>query len=116
MRSLLSKEYIPFGSQYYRAPSPAHSQWEVDWLAPHCVCLFQLLLFRSVAVGFARGDTGEALRSRLRREEGYLAPAGGPSGVDLRPLLVPFDAASLLGQTPVASSQCAPGSTVLVLS
>lgn len=30
MRSLLSGEYIPFGTQYYRAPSPAPDQWEKD--------------------------------------------------------------------------------------
>jgi beta-galactosidase len=30
MRHLLSKEYIPFGSQYYRAPSPAKSDWDRD--------------------------------------------------------------------------------------
>jgi beta-galactosidase GanA len=30
MRKLLSSEYIPFGSQYYRAPSPARSEWERD--------------------------------------------------------------------------------------
>jgi beta-galactosidase len=30
MRRLLSREYIPFGSQYYRAPSPPPSEWEGD--------------------------------------------------------------------------------------
>jgi len=30
LRPLLSSEYIPFGSQYYRAPSPAADQWERD--------------------------------------------------------------------------------------
>ncbi len=30
MRKLLSKEYFPFGSQYYRAPSPHKSEWEAD--------------------------------------------------------------------------------------
>ena len=30
MRHLLSSEYIPFGSQYYRAPSPSADQWERD--------------------------------------------------------------------------------------
>jgi beta-galactosidase len=30
MRQLLSREYIPFGTQYYRAPSPAPSEWERD--------------------------------------------------------------------------------------
>jgi beta-galactosidase len=30
MRKFLSSEYIPFGSQYYRAPSPAASEWERD--------------------------------------------------------------------------------------
>ncbi len=30
MRDLLSREYIPFGSQYYRAPSPAADQWDAD--------------------------------------------------------------------------------------
>ncbi|MCC6396936.1 MAG: beta-galactosidase [Bacteroidetes bacterium] len=30
MRSLLGGEYIPFGTQYYRAPSPAPSEWERD--------------------------------------------------------------------------------------
>jgi len=30
MRSLLSGQYIPFGSQYYRAPSPPPEDWERD--------------------------------------------------------------------------------------
>jgi beta-galactosidase len=30
MRKLLSSEYIPFGSQYYRAPSPAKTDWDQD--------------------------------------------------------------------------------------
>ncbi len=30
MRKLLSGEYIPFGTQYYRAPSPPPSEWEKD--------------------------------------------------------------------------------------
>lgn len=30
MRSLLSHPYIPFGTQYYRAPSPAPEAWESD--------------------------------------------------------------------------------------
>ncbi|HEX9652713.1 MAG TPA: beta-galactosidase [bacterium] len=30
MRKLLSSEYIPFGSQYYRAPSPHPDDWERD--------------------------------------------------------------------------------------
>ena len=30
MRKLLSKVYFPFGSQYYRAPSPHKSEWEAD--------------------------------------------------------------------------------------
>lgn len=30
MRHLLSSEYIPFGSQYYRAPSPSPGDWETD--------------------------------------------------------------------------------------
>lgn len=30
MRSLLTSEYIPFGSQYYRAPSPSPDEWESD--------------------------------------------------------------------------------------
>ncbi len=30
MRKLLSKEYFPFGSQYYRAPSPHRKDWETD--------------------------------------------------------------------------------------
>ncbi len=30
MRSLLSHPYIPFGTQYYRAPSPAPEEWEQD--------------------------------------------------------------------------------------
>lgn len=30
MRKLLSSEYIPFGSQYYRAPSPHRDDWERD--------------------------------------------------------------------------------------
>jgi len=30
MRRLLRGEYIPFGSQYYRAPSPPASDWEAD--------------------------------------------------------------------------------------
>ncbi len=30
MRKLLSKEYFPFGSQYYRAPSPHKEEWESD--------------------------------------------------------------------------------------
>src|SRR5512135_85645 len=30
MSKLLSSEYIPFGSQYYRAPSPSKSEWEKD--------------------------------------------------------------------------------------
>jgi beta-galactosidase len=30
MRALLSSEYVPFGSQYYRAPSPPPSEWEKD--------------------------------------------------------------------------------------
>lgn len=30
MRSLLKEEYIPFGSQYYRAPSPHPQDWEHD--------------------------------------------------------------------------------------
>ena len=30
MRRLLSKEYFPFGSQYYRAPSPQKEDWEAD--------------------------------------------------------------------------------------
>jgi beta-galactosidase len=30
LRRLLSGSYIPFGSQYYRAPSPDRSQWETD--------------------------------------------------------------------------------------
>ncbi len=30
MRSLLSHPYIPFGTQYYRAPSPAPGEWEID--------------------------------------------------------------------------------------
>lgn len=30
MRHLLSSEYIPFGSQYYRAPSPRPEEWEAD--------------------------------------------------------------------------------------
>ncbi|MEW6511960.1 MAG: beta-galactosidase [Bacteroidota bacterium] len=33
MRHLLSKEYIPFGTQYYRAPSPAKEEWEKDLAA-----------------------------------------------------------------------------------
>ena len=30
IRDLLSSDYFPFGSQYYRAPSPASDQWEKD--------------------------------------------------------------------------------------
>ena len=30
MRSLLKETYIPFGSQYYRAPSPHRDDWEKD--------------------------------------------------------------------------------------
>ncbi len=30
MRDLLSSEYFPFGSQYYRAPSPHEDDWERD--------------------------------------------------------------------------------------
>jgi len=30
IRPLLSSEYVPFGSQYYRAPSPPPDQWERD--------------------------------------------------------------------------------------
>lgn len=30
MRKLLSREYFPFGSQYYRAPSPHKGEWEAD--------------------------------------------------------------------------------------
>ncbi len=30
MRKLLSSEYIPFGTQYYRAPSPQPTEWEKD--------------------------------------------------------------------------------------
>jgi beta-galactosidase len=30
MKQLLSKTYFPFGSQYYRAPSPHKSEWERD--------------------------------------------------------------------------------------
>ncbi len=30
MRKLLSEEYFPFGSQYYRAPSPHKREWETD--------------------------------------------------------------------------------------
>ena len=30
MRNLLSREYIPFGTQYYRAPSPSPDEWEKD--------------------------------------------------------------------------------------
>ncbi len=30
MRKLLSSPYIPFGTQYYRAPSPRASEWERD--------------------------------------------------------------------------------------
>jgi len=30
LRGLLSSDYIPFGSQYYRAPSPDPDQWETD--------------------------------------------------------------------------------------
>ena len=30
MKNLLSKTYFPFGSQYYRAPSPQKSDWEKD--------------------------------------------------------------------------------------
>ena len=30
LRPLLSSEYIPFGSQYYRAPSPPPEEWERD--------------------------------------------------------------------------------------
>jgi len=30
MRKILSREYIPFGSQYYRAPSPPRTEWEKD--------------------------------------------------------------------------------------
>ncbi len=30
MRKLLTGEYIPFGTQYYRAPSPPPSEWERD--------------------------------------------------------------------------------------
>jgi beta-galactosidase len=30
MRSLLHQPYIPFGTQYYRAPSPAPEEWESD--------------------------------------------------------------------------------------
>ncbi len=30
IRNLLSKEYFPFGSQYYRAPSPHRKDWEKD--------------------------------------------------------------------------------------
>lgn len=30
MRPLLTSEYIPFGSQYYRAPSPSPDEWESD--------------------------------------------------------------------------------------
>ncbi len=33
MRTLLSKEYIPFGTQYYRAPSPASEDWDRDLAA-----------------------------------------------------------------------------------
>lgn len=35
MRKLLSTEYIPFGSQYYRAPSPHRSDWPDDLAAMH---------------------------------------------------------------------------------
>ena len=30
MRHLLKQEYIPFGTQYYRAPSPHAEDWERD--------------------------------------------------------------------------------------
>jgi beta-galactosidase len=30
MRNFLSRKYIPFGSQYYRAPSPQQEDWEND--------------------------------------------------------------------------------------
>ena len=30
LRQFLSSEYIPFGAQYYRAPSPPESEWEKD--------------------------------------------------------------------------------------
>jgi beta-galactosidase len=30
MRDVLSGEYIPFGTQYYRAPSPARADWDRD--------------------------------------------------------------------------------------
>lgn len=30
MRKLISKEYFPFGTQYYRAPSPHKSEWDRD--------------------------------------------------------------------------------------
>lgn len=30
LRPLLSSEYIPFGTQYYRAPSPPQSEWGTD--------------------------------------------------------------------------------------
>ncbi len=33
LRSLLSRPYIPFGTQYYRAPSPAPEAWENDLAA-----------------------------------------------------------------------------------
>jgi beta-galactosidase len=33
MRNLLTSEYIPFGTQYYRAPSPAQGDWERDLAA-----------------------------------------------------------------------------------
>ncbi len=30
MRALLTSEYVPYGSQYYRAPSPPEADWERD--------------------------------------------------------------------------------------
>jgi beta-galactosidase len=33
MRALLHTEYIPFGAQYYRAPSPSRGDWERDLAA-----------------------------------------------------------------------------------
>ncbi len=30
MRNILKESYIPFGSQYYRAPSPSRNEWEND--------------------------------------------------------------------------------------
>ncbi len=30
MRNLIKETYVPFGSQYYRAPSPLKEDWEKD--------------------------------------------------------------------------------------